>query len=205
MTWLASAGADPYGVAVAGNSSIKNLTDMKALGRPVKMTSTGPGSTSYVVTHIVMDVLDIPMSSISGYRGSSEYVIGAMRGDGDGTIAVVPQLLKFHESGDLKTIALLAVTAAKSPFPGVPDATVLGKPDLAKLAIRRLIGAPPNLPDDVRRILEDSLMKAMTDPETVKILQAAGSDLVPEPGNKAAAYLNESIELYTRYQKYIQE
>ena len=202
MTWLASAGADPYGIAVTGKSPIQTLDDMKKLGRPVKVTSTGPGTSSYLVAHIVMDVLGIPMSSISGYRGSSEYVIGAIRGDGDGTVAVIPQLLKFRDSGDLRTIAVMA---PKSPFPGVVDATAMGQPDLGKLAIRRLIGAPPGLPENIRKILEDSLMEAMADPETIKIMQTAGADMLPERGDKAAAYLNDSIDLYTRYRKYILE
>lgn len=202
ITWLASAGSDNYGIAVTGSSPIKSLNDMKELGRPVKLTTTGPGTSSYLMAHIAMDVLGIPLSIVSGYRGSSEYMIGAIRGDGDGTVAVVPMLLKYKESGDLQ---MLAVLAEKSPFAGVTDAVALGHPELSQLAIRRLIGGPPGMPADVAKTLEDALLKAMNDPETVRIMEAAGARMVPESGDKAAEVLNRSIDFYNRYRKYIQQ
>lgn len=202
ITWLASAGSDNYGIAVNGASPIRSLDDMKKLGRPVKLTTTGPGTSSYLMAHIAMDVLDIPLSIVSGYRGSSEYMIGAIRGDGDGTVAVVPMLLKYKESGDLR---MLAVLSEKSPFEGVTDAAALGHPELSHLAIRRLIGGPPGMPTDVAKTLEDALLRAMKDPETVRIMEAAGARMVPEGGDKAAEVLDRSIEFYNRYRKYIQQ
>ncbi len=202
ITWLASVGSDSYGIAVNGASPIKSLDDMKKLGRPVKLTTTGPGTSSYLMANIAMEVMGIPVSIVSGYRGSSEYMIGAIRGDGDGTMAVVPMLLKYRQSGDLR---MLAVLADKSPFEGVTDAVALGHPELSQLSIRRLLGGPPGMPADIRKILEDSLIKAMKDPETMRIIEAAGAHMVPEDGDKAAEVLGKSIDFYNRYRKYTQQ
>lgn len=202
ITWLASVGSDNYGIAVNAASPIKSIADMQKLGRPVKLTTTGPGTSSYLMAQIAMDALGVPVSIVSGYRGSSEYMIGAIRGDGDGTVAVVPMLQKYKESGDLK---MVAVMAEKSPFEGVADAAALGKPELSQLAIRRLIGGPPSMPDDVRKKLEEALLKAMKDPETVRAVEAVGARMVPESGARAAEVLSKSIDFYNGYRKYIQQ
>lgn len=200
FTWLASVGSDHYGLAVTGNSPIKSLDDMKKLGRPVKLTTTGSGTTSYMVAQISTEIMGIPSNIVTGYRSSSEYMIGAIRGDGDGTVAVLPMLLKYKDTGDLRTLAVLA---PKSPLPGVADTTSLGYPELANLSIRRLLGAPPGLPDNIRKILEEALLKAMRDPETIKIMAAAGAEMNPEDGKRAAEILKESFDFYTRYKKYV--
>lgn len=202
ITWLASIGSDNYGIAVNAASTIQSIDDMKKLGRPVKLTTTGPGTSSYLMAQIAMDALGVPVSIVSGYRGSSEYMIGAIRGDGDGTVAVVPMLQKYRESGDLK---MIAVMSEKSPFEGVADASALGHPDLSQLAIRRLVGGPPSMPDDVRKTLEEALLKAMHDPETVKLMAAAGAKMVPENGVKAAEVIDRSIDFFNRYRRFIQQ
>jgi tripartite-type tricarboxylate transporter receptor subunit TctC len=202
FTWLAVIGSDPYGVAVNRSSPIKSVDDMKNLGRPMKVTTTGPGTTSYMVAKISADAFGFPVNIISGYRSSSDYAIGAIRGDGDGTVAVVPILKKYSESGDLRPVVMLA---KKSPFAGVPDSGALGHPELETLAIRRLIAGPPGLPDNIRKVLEDALIKAMKDPETIKIMSAAGADMEPEDGAAAAKLVNDSFEFYTKYRKYVSE
>ncbi|TAK47219.1 MAG: tripartite tricarboxylate transporter substrate binding protein [Xanthobacteraceae bacterium] len=200
FTWLASIGSDQYGLAVNGSSAIKSVEDMKALGRPVKLTTTGAGTSSYMAAKIATDIMGIPSSIISGYRGSSEYIIGAIRGDGDGTIAVLPMLHKYRKSGDLRTIAVLAPTSSVA---GVPDAVRLGHPELSLLALHRLIGAPPGLPENIRQILEKALLAAMKDPETVRIMAAAGAEMQPEDGARAAEILKASFDFFSRYRHYI--
>ncbi len=202
FTWLASIGSDPYGLAVNGASPIKTIDDLRKLGRPVKLTTTGPGTTSYMVARIATDAMGIPSTNISGYRSSSEYAIGAIRGDGDGTVAVVPILQKYRDSGDLRPIVMLAT---KSPFPGIADTVQLGYPELASLSIRRLVGAPPGMPAETRKILQDALLKAMNDPVTIKVMDAAGAAMQPEDGDTAARILSESFDFYNKYKKFIEQ
>ena len=86
FTWLAGLGKDPYALAVPWNSPIKTVADLQALSktRPVKFTTNGPEGTAYGVTLIATDLLGIRLQLITGYKGSSEYVAAAVRGDGDG-------------------------------------------------------------------------------------------------------------------------
>ena len=98
FTWLAGLGRDPYGLAVPWNSPIKSVADLKALSatRPVKFTTTGPDGTAYGVTMVATELLGIKLQLITGYKGSSEYVAAAVRGDGDAVITNLPILERFE-------------------------------------------------------------------------------------------------------------
>ena len=114
FTWLAGLGKDPYGLAVPWNSPIKLVADLQALSktRPVKFTTTGPDGTAYGVTLIATELLGIRLQLITGYRGSSEYVAAAVRGDGDAVITNLPLLARFEASKSLRLIALNAFEAS---------------------------------------------------------------------------------------------
>jgi tripartite-type tricarboxylate transporter receptor subunit TctC len=202
FTWLAFIGNDPYGIAVPGKSPIKSVADLKALGRPVKFVSTGPGATSYLATRITTEMLGLSATYITGYRGASEYIVGAIRGDGDCAVAVIPVLNKFKPSGDLRVIAYLT---GISPDPGVANAKDIGQPDLAKLSVSRLVGGPPGIPAEIKAVLEDALLKAMKDPDTIKAMATVGANMDPEPGADAARVLQDNIGFYSKYREYILE
>ena len=98
FTWLAGLGRDPYALAVPWNSPIKSVADLQALSatRPVKFTTTGPDGTAYGVTMIATELLGIRLQLITGYKGSSEYVAAAVRGDGDAVITNLPLLASLR-------------------------------------------------------------------------------------------------------------
>ena len=107
FTWLAGLGRDPYGLAVPWNSPIKSIADLQALSatRPVKFTTTGPDGTAYGVTMIATELLGIKLQLITGYKGSSEYVAAAVRGDGDAVITNLPILARFEAGQSLRLLA----------------------------------------------------------------------------------------------------
>ena len=127
FTWLAGLGRDPYGLAVPWNSPIKSIADLQALSktRPVKFTTTGPDGTAYGVTMIATELLGIKLQLITGYKGSSEYVAAAVRGDGDAVVTNLPILARF-EAG--KSLRLIASFTKYGTRPDVPNAPALGLP-----------------------------------------------------------------------------
>ena len=58
----------------------------------VKFTSTGPASTAYSATKIATSLLGIRSQIIAGYKGTNDYVVAAMRGDGDAAICSLTAL-----------------------------------------------------------------------------------------------------------------
>src|SRR5580704_15717096 len=130
FTWLAGLGRDPYGLAVPWNSPIKSIADLQALSktRPVKFTTTGPDGTAYGVTMVATELLGIKLQLITGYKGSSEYVAAAVRGDGDAVITNLPLLGRFEAGQSLRLLASFTTGGARHD---IPDAAALGQPQLA--------------------------------------------------------------------------
>jgi len=200
MTWLGSLGYDSYGIGVASSSPYKTVADLKALGRPVKFTASGPSSTAYSTTMIATDMLGIPREMISGYKGSNDYVLAVIRGDGDAVVGALPVMEKFVESGELRIIGTFDET---SLVPGAQNAVELGHPELSKLTLGRLVAGPPNLPPEIAKTLSESLMAAMKDRDMVKWSKDSGIEIEPGDAAAAKANLESQFNFYTQYNKYL--
>ncbi len=202
FTWLAGLGKDPYGLAVPWTSPIKTVADLQALSktRPVKFTATGPDGTAYGVTMIASELLGIRMQLITGYKGSSEYVAAAVRGDGDAVITNLPILARFEAGQSLRIIATFTTD---KPRPDVPDANALGQPQLGDLVVERMVGAPPNLPPEIKKILVDALDKAVNDPAVVTMSEKTGMGLSLQSPDEVAADVRNQASFFTKWKKYL--
>jgi tripartite-type tricarboxylate transporter receptor subunit TctC len=178
MSWIGNMGTDAFGVAVGANSPIKSIADMQALSkkRAVKFTSTGAGSTGRAGAIIGSKLLGINSQVITGYKGTSEYLVAAARGDGDAAVCSLTAMQGLAKAG---VIRIIASFEAKSSIPGVQDATALGQPELVKIAETRPIAAPPGLPKNIQAALSDALTKALKSPEVTAWAQKNGANLVP--------------------------
>ncbi|HXQ51122.1 MAG TPA: tripartite tricarboxylate transporter substrate-binding protein [Stellaceae bacterium] len=202
VTWLGSIGRDHYGIGVGASSPLKSVADLKALSatRPVKFTTTGPEATAYAATLIATDLLGIKSQLIGGYKGSNDYVVAAIRGDGDAVITALPLLRRMQAGGELR---ILADFEPHSTVPGAADAASLGQPELAEIVLERLIGAPPGLPPDIAAVLSDALAKAVADPATVAWGKASDSELAWAPPERAARILAEQAAFFQKWKKYL--
>src|SRR5215472_7224624 len=150
FSWIGTMGeGERYVIAVGTKSPLKSYADLKALSlkRPVKLSVTGPEGTAYAATMIGTQLLGLRTQLITGYKGSADYVVAAIRGDSDAVIAAIPTTLRFMRGG---TIRVLASFETHSSFPGVPDATALGQPDLDNISVERVIAGPPGIPADIQ-------------------------------------------------------
>ena len=202
FTWLAGLGKDPYGLAVPWNSPVKSVADLQALSktRPVKFTTTGPDGTAYGVTLIATELLGIRLQLITGYKGSSEYVAAAVRGDGDAVITNLPILSRFEASQSLRLIAAFTTGGTRHD---IPDAAALGQPQLADLLVERMVGAPPNLPADIKKILVEALDRAVTDPTVVSLSETAGLGFALQSPDEVAADIRSQTNFFTKWRKYL--
>ncbi len=200
FTWVARAGVAEYIMAVSAKSSIKSVDDLKKLGRPAKFTSTGFGATAYAAGAIVSDVMHFPVQMLGGYKGSAEYILAVVRGDGDLTVAPVSVLKKFIEAGDMRG---LFSTEKVSSVKGVPTVASVGYPQLTGLGVDRYVIAPPGLPDQITSVLSDALVKAMNDPELVAKAKKTGEPLAPLPHKEAKSAAEQSLELYLKHKSVI--
>ncbi|HXJ00548.1 MAG TPA: tripartite tricarboxylate transporter substrate binding protein [Micropepsaceae bacterium] len=168
FSWVGAMGeGERYVICVGEKSPLKTFADLKGLAakRPVKLSVTGPEGTAYAATMIGAQLLGLKTQLITGYKGSADYVVAAIRGDSDAVIAAIPTASRFVKSG---TVKVLATFEAHSSFPGVPDATALGQPELDNISVERVVAAPPGLPADIQNTLSVALAKALADPAVVK-------------------------------------
>ena len=202
FTWLAGLGRDPYGLAVPWNSPIKSIADLQALSktRPVKFTTTGPDGTAYGVTMIATELLGIKLQLITGYKGSSEYVAAAVRGDGDAVITNLPILARFEAGQSLR---LLASFTKDGTRPEVPNAAALGHAQLADITVERMVAAPPNLPADVKKILVEAIDKAVNDPGVIALSEKAGMGLALQSPDEVAADVHAQANFFEKWRKYL--
>jgi tripartite-type tricarboxylate transporter receptor subunit TctC len=202
FTWLAGLGRDPYGLAVPWSSPVKSVADLKALSatRPVKFTTTGPDGTAYGVTMIATELLGIKLQLITGYKGSSEYVAAAVRGDGDAVITNLPILARFEAGQSLRLLASFTKDGSR---PDVPDAAALGHPQLADITVERMVAAPPNLPADIKKILVEAIDKAVNDPAVIALSEKAGMGLALQSPDEVTADVHAQANFFDKWRKYL--
>jgi tripartite-type tricarboxylate transporter receptor subunit TctC len=203
FSWIGAVGeGEHYAIAVAANSPLKTYDDLKALSRqrPVKFSATGPEGTAYAATLIGTRLLGLRTQLITGYKGSADYVVAAVRGDSDAVIAGIPTATRFVRS---RTIRLLASFERKSSFPGIPDATSLGQPDLDQITIERVVGAPPGTPAAIQAVISTALAKALADPRVQN--WARDNDLVmtPKTPPETATLVQRQREFFDRWKNFL--
>ncbi|HLZ68247.1 MAG TPA: tripartite tricarboxylate transporter substrate-binding protein [Aliidongia sp.] len=202
LSWLANMGRDSYGLMVPADSSVRSLDDLRALGRrrPVKFTCIGPAGTGYSATRIGAHLLDIPARVIAGYKGTNDYVVAALRGDGDAAVASLTALNQFQAAG---LIRILATFEASGTLPGVPDATALGLPELAQIVQLRPIAAPPGLPAADAATLSDALVRALRDPSVLAWAQRNHANLTPDDAVETRRLLVQQKRFVERWKDFL--
>ena len=199
FTWLGSIGpGDTYAIGVRADSPIRSVADMQELSktRQVSFTCTGPDGTSYLASVIACNLLGINAKYITGYAGSNDYIVAAMRGDGDAVIAANTSLRRFQGPDGIRIIATLE---KESTLPGIPDATDLGQPDLGLITIERMVAGPPGLPADLKAILTNALDEAVRDPHIAAWATSIGVPWAPNPPGRADAIFREQAAFFEQW------
>jgi len=196
VTWLANLATESYAIAVKGDSPIKTFKDLCSLGRPVKLSDTGADSTSSIVARISFKLVDCPLINVTGYKGSKGAMIAVMRGEVDGTLKPISSMAKYAKSGDLR---MIVTYTDRAEVEGAAATGEIGHGDLAQFNLRRLVAAPPGLPDDIRKRLSDAFVAAANSPEIKEWAVKAGVSLDPADADGAAKMVGNIDNLYGEY------
>ena len=203
FAWIGAMGqGERYFIAVGANSPLKTYADVQALSlkRPVKFAVTGLEGTATAAAIIGTELLGIRRQLITGYRGSSDYIVAAIRGDSDAVISATSTVMRFRRAGELR---ILASFETKTSLPGIPDATTLGKPELDQITVERPVGAPPGTPVEIQHILSDALAKALADAKVVR--WANDNDIVmkPKTPQETAALVLRQRAFFEKWKNYL--
>jgi tripartite-type tricarboxylate transporter receptor subunit TctC len=203
FAWIGCMGeGERYLVGAGANSPLKTYADLQALSakRPVKFAVTGNEGTATAATIIGTEVLGIKRQLITGYRGSSDYIVAAIRGDCDAVISATSTMTRFARAGQLR---ILASFEAHSSFPGVPDASSLGKPELDQITVERPVGAPPGTKPEIQDLLSAALAKALADPKVVAWAKENDVIMRSKTPAEAAALVARQRNFFEHWKRYL--
>ena len=203
FAWVGCMGeGERYLVGVGQNSPLKSFADLQALSRqrPVKFAVTGMEGTATAACIIGTEMLGIRRQLITGYKGSADYIVAAIRGDSDAVISATATMLRYARGGQLR---ILASFETKTNLPGIPDATALGRPELNDITVERPVAAPPGTPAEIQNILAAALAKAENDPKVVA--WAKENDIIMRSKTPAetAALIARQRAFFERWRKYL--
>lgn len=202
VTWIGNLASSNYALAVHAGSEFDSLEALCSQGKPFKHSDTGPASTSSVTARIAMSLIDCPIQNVTGYKGSTDTIIGLMRGEVDATIKPIASLIKYVESGDVK---LLMTLEDERSLEDVPTSTELGYEQFAKFNLRRIVGGPPGIPAEIQQKLSDALIEAANS-ETVQEWSASSNrPLDPIGAEEAAAEMADLMDFYSQYKDILAE
>jgi len=204
FTYLATCGRGIAGVYVSAQSGFDTIEDMQK-AKKVRFATSGRGSGTWLWGMLVKGLLEVPVHMVSGYQGTSEYVAALIRKDVDAfAIGFGSSLLPYCRAGEIKPILLFS----REPWELMPGAATLkGTPfeELEDFNNDRVIAGPPGIPDEIRRILENSLLSALADPDLLAWSKKTMNPLYIKNADETAAGVKECVRLVEKYRSVFQE
>ncbi len=174
INWVGQLSWDPGAVVVNTASGIKSTKDLQA-----KQYRTGVTTEALFQNKLLSRMLGTKTQLVT-FEGSADEVLAGMRGDIELMMDSWPSMKKAVDSSEGKLTPLFMVSSDRvAKWNTVPSAKEVGlsiEPLYPVAGAARLIAAPSGLTPDVQKALEDSVWKALQDPEFAANMEKAGYD-----------------------------
>lgn len=204
FTYLGTLTIDPRILAVAGDSEMETMEQLQERA-PLRQGVAGLTTSDGVAMIVLYDTLGIEYTPVM-HDGNSEARLSVIRGDTEANITSIESAVGELESGDLKPVLYIGEPLEEGApgyeeVQGVQTIAELGYPELNDLAAPRVIGAPPDLPDDIRQTLDNAIRDAMADPDFQA--QAEESQLTPVARNadETTELVDTTIDTLSEYEE----
>jgi tripartite-type tricarboxylate transporter receptor subunit TctC len=197
MSWIGKAATEPRVVAIASHSPIKTLDELRAQKEPVNFATSGGGTSSdFVETHMLANVLKLPIKILTGYSGN-ERRLAMRRGEIVGAMGSRSSFGSFVQDGHGRFIAQIG--GNDSDVPQLKDLVTdpAGKALIAMLQtqgdISRLTAGPPGIPQDRLDALRAAYRNAMEDKELQAKAQKLERSVEPAYGDELLAMIKTAL------------
>lgn len=201
FTFLGRVAADRRVLVTGGSSPLQTIDDVLAAGG-LRYATAGPGASDYIDATVLSPVLELETEIITGYEGSEETELAAVRGDVDLASGTVGSRSGAIDAGDLR--ALLAL--GSEPLEDYPDVPTLTDLELSEENLEiaeaydalqemgRMLWAPPGVPEECAAELEDAFATVLADPEVVGQMEAADQEIDFASGEEMRAVAQGLLE-----------
>jgi tripartite-type tricarboxylate transporter receptor subunit TctC len=222
FTWLGSISSyanDAYIFAINSSSPVKSVEDLRKMkDATIQIGAMNPGTTNLTFALLSKEVLDLPIKVVRGYHGAAPMFLAMQGGELDGQVVGLSSAKAGQAAlwGDKKIRPIIQFGRA-TRLPELADVPtgrelVKGADDLALLEfaeqpffIALPFMAPPGIPADRAKALQDGFMQTMADPAFVEGALKLQLDLSPIDGKtvremieKAAATPKPVLERYVQ-------
>jgi tripartite-type tricarboxylate transporter receptor subunit TctC len=203
FAWLGSPNLEVGMIYVSIASGIRSIADAQQRQTTLG-TSSGSNSTGVFVPKLLNELIGTKFKVITGYPGSMESILAMERNEVDGRYSpgwAGPEANKVNDlvaAGEARLIVYLNPTnsAAFKDIPNVMDLAnspenrqVLGIV-LSAQGLGRPFFAPPGVPPDRVKALQDAFVATTKDPEFLAEAAAQKFDIELTPGPDMAAYID---------------
>ena len=204
ITWIQRASSMPYALAVSPQSPIQSLSDFKGKKVTAAVSQSGVAGNIVVLRYLGAE------PQLVMYSGGAETCLAAMRGDTDVVINVIGTVLRQAAgSGGKLVVKALFSENRLSLAPDLPTAKELGYPVskdiLALLSFDYVFSAPPGLPADLYKILNEAIEKTLRDPSFIDQLNKAKITVDPLPTQEMQKRIEGVVAIVPQYRKALQE
>jgi len=186
--------AYPYIVVVNPSLGVKTLAELVALAKsdPGKLNygTTGVGSSNHLVTELFDNRAGIKMTHVP-YRGTSLAVADLLAGQVQVVFSDPVSALAHVKAGTL--IALAVTSKDRSPVaPDVPTIAESGYPGFDAIAWHGIM-APARTPQPIIDRLNAEIVKALKDPDTVKLIEGQAIQPVGNSPEAFASFIKQDV------------
>jgi tripartite-type tricarboxylate transporter receptor subunit TctC len=207
FTWLGSSSSfvtDAYLMIVRADAPVKSIEDArKSSGPQLILGGTGEGATGNDVPILLRDTLGLNIKLITGYPDSNALFLAIDRGEIQGRTTDYssiktsrPDWLKPNSG--MNVLLQFARTTRHPDFPNVPTARELARTDPARSLIElgelpytlaRPFAAPPGVPAERAKALQDAFIAAHKDPQLLEEAAKLQIDITPIGGDEILAHI----------------
>jgi tripartite-type tricarboxylate transporter receptor subunit TctC len=192
---------DPGIIWVKGDSPYKNLKDLleaaKRNPQKISAATTGILSDDHLAILMMEEASPGALFRLVHFDGAAPVLTAVLGGHIECAFDNVGPVFRRIKTGELRALAVMDTQRSRF-LPDVPTMPELGYPTVISSSTRG-IAVPKGTPPAVIKRLEQSLKKAMDDPEHVKKMDEAGLGLRVMVGEEYAKYWRE---LHAKAAKY---
>lgn len=202
FTWLGSSssyGNDAYLLITRRDAKVKSIADARRPGGPpLVLGGTAEGATGNDISTVLREALSLNIRIIVGYPDSNALFLAADRKETDGRFVGLSAVSSSHpewlrpDSG-MQVLLQFARVTRHPQFPDVPTARELAENDRARALIElaelpyrlsRPFAAPPGLPADRAKALQQAFLAVHQDPEYLDEAAKLKVDVSPIGGDE---------------------
>jgi len=208
FTYIGMVQRSPSPLFVKSDSPFRSVKDFKTFGKSVRFSAFSLTAPPAVASMIIANREGSPLVIVGGYKGSADAILSVIRGEVEFTGVGLSTAMPFVQSKQIRPILIFSQNPLPD-FPGIQTVVEAGYPDLRVFSTDYWFMAPPGVPKDRIKILEDALMKTLKDPEFLGWAKGAGVDVDPLSGEETSEMVLKLFGILEQYkgdiEKYIKK